>query len=220
PADTMANVFSLDKNGDTLRTEWVVQKRATSKLGIPLAAFGIRLASDPVVDLHVVDSVTRPANGAATASGSFSFASDAIMLPQQKDPMPASVSLSWKGNADAKMPVDGGSFHAGLFDGTVTGTVSRPRAGFAVDLAILSNTVSCDKFASGDIGTLVNGLVGGSFGGSVAGMLANAGGVQSKMLGNVKIVGNIRFDSQNPAAREMSVTPQNDCHVSISMGQQ
>ena len=169
PADTMANVISLDKNGETLRTEWVVQKRATSKLGIPLAAFGVQLASDPIIDLHVVDSVTRPANGVATASGSFSFATDSITLPQQKDPMPASLSLSWKGNADAKMPVDAGKFHAGPFDGTVTGTVSRPLAGFAVDLAVLSNTVPCDKFASGDIGSVVNSVIGGGLGGTLGG---------------------------------------------------
>ena len=223
PADTMANVFSLDKNGDTLRTEWVVQKRATSKLGVPLAALGIQLASDPVVDLHIVDSVTRPATGSATATGSFSFATDAITLPQQKDPMAVSISLSWKGNADAKMPIDAGKFQAGPFNGTVTGTITRPIAGFAVDLAVLSNTVPCDKFVSGDVTSLVNGAMGGglggALGGSVADILANAGGVQTKVLGTVKIAGNIRFDSQNPGARELSVAPQNDCKVQISAGQ-
>lgn len=219
PSDTMANVFSLDKNGDTLRTEWVVQKRATSKLGIPLAALGVQLGSDPIVDLHVVDSVTRPANGTATASGSFSFASDAITFPQQKNPMATSISLSWAGNADGKMPVDGGKFQAGPFDGTITGTVSRPRAGFAVDLAVASNTVPCDKFVAGDVASLVVGATGNGLGGALAGVLASAGGVQSKVLGNVKIAGNIRFDSRNPAAREMSVAPQNDCHLSISIGQ-
>ena len=223
PADTMANVLSLDKNGETLRTEWVVQKRATSKLGIPLAALGIQLASDPIVDLHIVDSVTRPANGAATANGSFSFATDSITLPQQKSPMAASISLSWNGNADAKMPIDAGKFQVGPFDGTVTGTITRPIAGFAVDLAVTSNLVPCDKFVAGDVTSLVNGAIGGglggALGGTVADMLANAGGVQTKVLGNVKIAGNIRFDSQNPGARELSVVPQNDCHVQISAGQ-
>lgn len=231
PSDANANVLAFDHDGATDKTEWTVAKRPSSKLGIPLALLGIPdLNGDPVLDLHLVDVVTRPATGASTASGSLSFASDAITLPAQKDPSPASFSLTWKGDPDAKMPVDGGTFKAGPFTGTITGTVSRPLGAAAVDLAVASNSLPCSQFVKGDLQTVVTqsiqglplgGLMSGLGGKSSFDLLKGLGagsGVESGILGNVKIAGNLSFDSRNPKAAVLTVAPVNDCHLEIHAG--
>ncbi|MEO8876845.1 MAG: hypothetical protein ABI461_14725, partial [Polyangiaceae bacterium] len=210
PANPAAETLGIDRDATSARYEWIIQKRAVSKIGVPPAMLGFAPAGDPLVSLHVVDSVSRPTSGAPTASGLLSLSSDAVTLPQVPDPVSASVDISWQGDPDSTMPVSGGKFTAGPFVGTITGTISRPAFGAAVDLAFSSNTVPCSKFASADPATML--------GGPSFGALAAMAGVKSAVVGDVKIAGNVRFDSRNPAIHEVSFAPSTTCGVSISLG--
>ena len=210
PADPASETFSIDHDAVSTRYELVVVKRAVSKLGMPVGQLGIALAGDPVISLHVVDAVTRPAAGPATATGLLSFSSDAISLPQVPQPVSASVDMSWQGNPDQRMPVTGGKFRGGPFDGAITGSVSRPVTAVAVDLAFASNTVPCSQFAASDPATMLGGTSFGAF--------AAMAGVKSAVVGDVKIAGSAHFDSRNPASHQVSFTPTSTCGVSISLG--
>ncbi len=213
PANPNADTLSIDHAPTTglERYEWTSDARPLSKLGIPLDLLGITVNGDPSVQLHVLDSVTRPANGAPRGNGTLSITTPAIQLPQVPDPAPGSIDLSWSGNPDQPMPVTGGRFSAGPFSGAITGSIMRPVGAVAVDLAVTSNAVPCSKFTASDP---LGSLLGGTSFGAIAAMT----GAKSNVTGDVKLTGSAQFDSRNPGARRVSLAPTTTCGLSISLG--
>ncbi|HEX7663568.1 MAG TPA: hypothetical protein VF407_03615, partial [Polyangiaceae bacterium] len=219
PTDPNANLFSFDRSGDTTRFEWSVKQRRPSQLNLPLAAAGIgSVPGDPVFDLHIVDSVTRPASGVGAAAGMVSLQTQAITLPQLQGPVTVGASFSWKGDPASDMPVSDGKANAGPFQATITGTVRRPVHGAAVDLTVTSNAVPCSQFVSDPV-ALAKQFAGGSgVGDALVGVLSSSGAMKTAVTGNVTVTGQIAFDSENPAASKLSFAPSNTCGMSLSFG--
>jgi hypothetical protein len=213
PADPAGDTFAVDHAAGRglTRYEWVVNKRPLSKIGVPLDLLGFKVAGDPDIQLHVIDSVTRPQNGPAQGSGLVALSTGAIQLPSLQDPVTTSINLSWTGNPDGAMPLSDGRFAVGPFSGPITGTVTRPEGAIAVNLTVASNSVPCAQFATKDP---VTSLLPGSPFGAMAAMT----GMKSTVVGDIKIAGSVQFDSRNPAVRQLSVAPTNTCSLSISLG--
>lgn len=219
PTDPNANVFSFDRGGDTTRFEWTVKARRPSQLNLPLDAVGIgAVPADPVLDLHVVDSVTRPASGVGVASGLVSLATQPIAVPQLPAPVAVTVELSWKGDPASDMPISGGKAKADPFEGTITGTIRRPVHGVAVDLALTTTPVPCSQFASDPLAIAKQVAGGGDLGNALLGALASSGAMKPAVTGSVTVSGRLVFDSENPAASKLSFSPSNSCGMSLSFG--
>ncbi len=218
PTDPNANVFAFDRSGDTTRFEWTVKARRPSQLGLPLDAVGIgAVPGDPVLDFHVVDSVTRPASGVGVASGLVSLATQPITVPQLPTPVAVTAELTWKGDPASDMPVSGGKAKAGPFEAAITGTVRRPVHGVAVDLSLTSNPVPCSQFASDPL-AIAKQMAGGDLGSALVGALGSSGAMKTAITGSVTVSGKVVFDSGNPAASRVSFSPSNSCGMSVSFG--
>jgi hypothetical protein len=217
PANRDAATIRLSMIGSpSSRVEVSITGQPLSQLGIPTSALGFQLATDPKISLRLNDEVDRPAGAAPHANGSVDFGTDPIALPGLPEPAPIALSMNWSGNPDQPIPlnadprVTGSSLTIGPFHGPVTGSISRPDNALVLDLAFNSAPVPCSKFSSGD--PLKNLL-----GNSAFGAMAAMAGAKSTVTGDVKLSGSVQFDSRNPGARKVSLTPVTTCGASISL---
>lgn len=213
PTNPNAETLVVDRAPSTglARYEWTSDARPLSKIGIPLDLLGVNVAGDPTVQIHFLDSLTRPTAGTPSANGTLAITTGPMTIPGLPAPAAGAVAFSWSGNPDESMPVSAGKFSVGPFTGPITGTIVRPVGAISVSLEAVSNSVPCSTFSSGD--PLKNLL-----GSSAFGAMAALAGAQSNVTGDVKLSGSVQFDSRNPGSRHVSFAPVSTCGVSISLG--
>ncbi|MEO7109311.1 MAG: hypothetical protein ABI183_02640 [Polyangiaceae bacterium] len=193
--------------------ELLVDQRPLSKLGIPLDLFGINIAGDPKIHLHIVDHIERPPSASRLqGNGSFDLVTDPIALPGLPAPAPVTIDVAWSGNPDQAVPVHDSSLQIDPFHGPIIGTISRPEGGIVLDLSFASQAVPCSKFGAQNP---LQSLLGGS---ALGAAVASMTGAQGTVTGDVKLAGSVQFDSTNPGARRATFAPVTNCGISISLG--
>jgi hypothetical protein len=194
--------------------ELTVNERPLSKIGIPLDLFGINVAGDPKIHLHIVDHIERPPSASRLqGNGLFDLVTDPIAIPGLPAPAPITIDVAWSGNPDQAVPIHDSSLQVDPFHGPITGTISRPEGSIVLDLSFASQAVPCSKFAAAQ--NPLGSLLGGS---PLAAAVASMTGAQGTVTGDVKLAGSVQFDSRNPGARKATFAPVTTCGLSISLG--